>query len=103
MSEDLIPIVKDRHFATFRRIVGGPSNRDGSDQRTRKECWGAHSTDGVWRFDRLDDVGTPWDVTYLPDPTIYMPHGFSSLLKARRWVTRHGDAYIAQVRQAAAS
>lgn len=46
--------------STFRRTVGGRSNPDGADQRTRLECWGATSADGNWRFEKVETTPTLW-------------------------------------------
>ena len=88
-----------RHL-TFRRTVGGPSNRAGRDFRTRQECWGATSVDGRWRFDRLDAPGTPWLLTYQPERGGRMPvyDYFTSLTRARVWVHAHGDAWLRGLR-----
>jgi hypothetical protein len=101
----MIPIVKDGATATFRRTVGGHLNPGGADQRTRGECWGATSTDGCWRFDRLDDVGTPWLLTYQPEQgdRLHVYDYFRTLTQARAWVHAHGDAWLAQQLQEAAS
>lgn len=41
-------------------LIGGLGGRQ------RRECWGAATIDGVWAIDRLDDVGTPWQITHIP-------------------------------------
>lgn len=96
----MIPVVKDAPQRTFRRQIGGYLNPGGADQRVRGECWGATSTDGRWRFDRLDDVGTPWLVTYRPDQDsrLYVNNYdyFRTLTQARAWVLAYGDAWLAQ-------
>lgn len=63
---------------------------DPASGRTRRECWGAKSTDGVWQYERMEDEGTTWYVTHLP--TGYCgdtPYG--TLASARR-ATRSGTA-----------
>jgi hypothetical protein len=50
---------------TYRQtFVGGPTSR-----RTRRECWAATSSDGVWHAERIEDVGTPWVLMHLPTRT----------------------------------
>ena len=53
---------------------------------TRSECWGADSVDGVWHFERIEDVGTPWIVTHKPTGT-EIPLWFGTLKSARLSVT----------------
>ena len=52
----LPPITKKMH-RTLRRVndLGGA---------TRQECWSATTDDGVWQFERIEDVGTPWIVIH---------------------------------------
>ena len=52
-----------------------PSLRSG-----RLENWAAKSDDGLWKYDRVEDVGTPWEVTYLPTGEEFLS---PSLPKAR--------------------
>lgn len=48
--------------------------------RTRRECWEAETTDGVWLFLRVEDTGAPWRLIHQPSDT---DHGLSpSLPKA---------------------
>jgi hypothetical protein len=42
-------------------ITRYPSLRSG-----RLEAWSAVSADGVWKFERLETVRTPWSVTHVP-------------------------------------
>jgi hypothetical protein len=51
--------------------------------RTRRECWGATSTDGEWGYTRTEDTGTPWIVTHLPTGRTNFSY-YGSLAKARR-------------------
>ena len=64
-------------------FVGGPDSG-----RTRKECWGATSTCGTWKYDREDAPGTPWTITHIPTGRTLAA---TSLLAARRW-TGSGNA-----------
>lgn len=48
----------------------------------RLETWGAVSKDGKWSFQRIEDVGTPWEVTHEDFPGWSMLAG--SLPKARK-------------------
>lgn len=49
---------------------------------TRLEVWEATSADGRWHFERIEDTGTPWEVTHADFPGW---HGiFGSLPKARK-------------------
>lgn len=50
----------------------------------RSEIWEATSTDGRWRYVRLELAGTPWEVTDLSDDTV-APDWFGTLAKARAW------------------
>lgn len=73
---------------TFRR----QSTSAGFDpNRTRMECWGATSADGRWRFDRIEEPGTPWLIVAI-DPAVPPGMGWvtqaSSLAKAREYVAR---------------
>ena len=47
----------------------------------RTQAWAAVSDDGLWKYDRIEITGTPWD-------TVYVPTGesawFSSQIEARR-------------------
>jgi hypothetical protein len=61
---------------TFR----APVSRPGADPRP--ETWGVVSADGLWRFDRIDDEGTPWVATFLP--TGQSDETFGTLAAARR-------------------
>lgn len=53
----LEPVVKTMFAPRF--IHGGRA-------LTGKECWAAKSEDGVWYFERLEQAGTPWEVTHVP-------------------------------------
>jgi hypothetical protein len=52
VSAPLVPITNKRMLRTIRGT------------RTRAECWGAETTDGVWVFERIEDDGTPWLVVH---------------------------------------
>ena len=45
---------------TFTAPVSNPGGA------TRAEVWSADSADGLWRYERLDEAGTPWAVTFVP-------------------------------------
>jgi hypothetical protein len=32
----------------------------------RRECWAAMTTDGLYEFERLEETGIPWSVTFQP-------------------------------------
>jgi hypothetical protein len=49
---DLTPADVTQRFRSFR---GG-----------RMEAWQYKSRDGIWRYDRIEDTGTPWQVVHLP-------------------------------------
>lgn len=49
----------------------------------RMEVWEASSADGKWSFRRLEDTGTPWEVTHEDFPGWSMLAG--SLAKARKF------------------
>lgn len=57
-----------------------PTRIDQESGVTRLETWQARSRDGLWLFERIDDVGTPWRVTYLPTG------------QTRDWLTSLNDA-----------
>lgn len=79
------------------------------DQRTgwtRRECWGARTTDGTWDLVRLDEPGTRWVVTHVESgrtvPFLMRdhpgdrwertgPYTYGTLRKALRAIER-GDA-----------
>lgn len=42
-------------------ITRYPSLRSG-----RPEAWSAVSADGVWKFERLEEVRTPWSILHVP-------------------------------------
>ena len=52
----LRPIIKTM-ATTLRARTGQP---------LRRECWEAHTTDGEWAFERIEDVGTPWILVHHP-------------------------------------
>lgn len=54
----LTPVIKHCATTIFRNNFADPANRG--------ECWSATSTDGVWRYDREEEPGTPWYVKHLP-------------------------------------
>jgi hypothetical protein len=62
--------------------------------RGRPENRAAVSNDGVWAYERTEDIGTPWLVTHQPTGTV-LPCWYASLPKARR-ATADGSA-LAQI------
>lgn len=69
----------------------------GQSGATRKECWGATSTCGTWKYDREDEPGTPWTITHISTGRTLTA---TSLLAARRW-TASGNAVEEICRQLA--
>lgn len=69
-----------------------PSFRSG-----RVEAWAAISADGQWKYDRIEDTGTPWEVTHLPTGKP-VPTWYSSLPNARA-ATADGSARNLMVRE----
>ena len=61
-----------------------PSFRSG-----RMENWAAESRDGVWKYERIEDTGTPWAVIHVPTGT--EGDWYGSLPKARA-ATADGSA-----------
>lgn len=79
---------------TRNTFIGGPDSG-----RTRRECWSATSADGTWLYERMEDEGTSWYVTYLP--TGYCgdtPYG--TLTSARR-ATHSGTALQRMINECA--
>ena len=76
----LRPIVKTM-AVTLRSRTGQP---------LRRECWGAVTTDGLWAFDRIEDVGTPWVISYKPrtPEAMHFPDWYGTLKAARTAVER---------------
>lgn len=64
--------------------------------KTRREKWAAVSACGQWYYERLEEIGTPWVVTFMPTG---QEERFGSLPKARRW-TASPDAVPALRRDA---
>ena len=64
-----------------------PSFRSG-----RREAWSAASRDGVWTYERIEDTGTPWDVTHIPTG---ISAGWYGTLTAARAATADGSALAA--------
>lgn len=54
----------------------------------RPEIWAADSIDGVWSYQRTDEITTPWTIVHVPTGYTTL---FPSLPKARRW-TAASDA-----------
>lgn len=54
----------------------------------RLETWAAVSKDGLWKYDRIEDTGTPWSVCYVPTNEYVI---MSSLPKAQA-ATADGSA-----------
>lgn len=71
----LTPIVEPGRAATFLSPVRNPGGP------TRLENWHTTSRDGLWSYERIDDVGTLWRVTYVP--TGQTRDGYASLPDAR--------------------
>jgi len=61
---------------------------------SNREIWSARSTDGTWTYERSDEPGTPWIVTYAPTGHVEY---WSSLPKARRWTA--SDRALADIRR----
>jgi hypothetical protein len=61
-----------------------PSFRSG-----RLENWSAKSRDGVWKYERIEDTGTPWSVVHVPSGIEGHWHG---TLTAAREATANGSA-----------
>jgi hypothetical protein len=50
-----------------RRQLTGTYRRQGDPGRgARRECWEAHSLDGIWSYHRLEEPGTPWVIRHEP-------------------------------------
>lgn len=58
----------------------------------RLEAWQAASRDGVWRYDRLEITGTPWQVVHVPTET--EADWYGTLTRARE-ATANGSALAA--------
>lgn len=56
----------------------------------RDEIWYAESADGLWLYERVEETGTPWVVTFTPTG---QEEWLGSLPAARRW-TASGDALV---------
>lgn len=65
-----LPKITKTYAQTF---IGGPGGR------TRRECWGATTDDGLWKIERVDDVGTPWIIRHVPTGEI-VPYLSSSVV-----------------------
>jgi hypothetical protein len=63
-----------------------PSFRTG-----RVEAWSAVSDDGVWKYERLEVSGTPWQVEHVPAGTLGDWYGS---LEAARAATADGSALL---------
>lgn len=82
----LAPVTNRVYHQTFRRGPGSP---------TRRECWGADTADGQWRFVREESPGTPWLVYHLPsveDGSYTLPVQFCGTLRACRAAVAQGWA-----------
>jgi hypothetical protein len=71
----LTPVTVTARYASFRT--------------GRVETWQAVSSDGVWRYDRLEVAGTPWMAVHLPTETEGDWYG---TLTAARAATADGSA-----------
>jgi hypothetical protein len=62
----------------------------------RLETWSAASRDGIWKYERIEDTGTPWAVIHVPTNT--EGDWYGSLPKARA-ATASGEAlaYVERV------
>lgn len=57
----------------------------------RRECWEAVTIDGLWAFERIEDVGTPWIVVYKPrTPDAETCFQYFGTLKSARLAVEHG-------------
>jgi hypothetical protein len=65
-------------------ITRYPSLRSG-----RLEAWSAVSADGVWKYERLETVGTPWAVIHVPSG---IEADWAGTLTAAREMTANGSA-----------
>lgn len=61
-----LPVIRKTHMcATFR----APVSRPGAD--TRRECWAAETTDGIWGMERQEgDRYLHWALMHLPTDTL---------------------------------
>ena len=59
---------------------------------TRLENWAAESVDGEWKYERIEDTGTPWDVVHVPSG---LSAGWWSSLPKARAATADGTAMAA--------
>ena len=64
----------------------------------RVEAWSATSDDGLWTFERIEDVGTPWEATHVPTGIATDWYG---TLSAARAATADGSALACVERQLA--
>jgi hypothetical protein len=70
----------DKTFNTTLRTSPGHEG-----QPLRRECWSAVTRDGQWGFERIEDSGTPWVVTFhpgLPDEAVI--NGYFGTLRSAR-------------------
>ena len=64
----------------------------GQSGATRKECWGATSTCGAWKYDREDEPGTPWTITHIPTGrTLTATNLLAARPLDREWQRCRGD------------
>jgi hypothetical protein len=61
----------------------------------RTEIWQARSTDGVWQYDREDEIYTPWVITHLPTGQTWED---TSLRRARHATATRLAGEVAQAR-----
>lgn len=64
----------------------------------RVEAWSAVSTDGLWKYERIEDTGTPWEPTHVPTGIRTDWYG---TLGAARAATASGEAMACVERQQA--
>jgi hypothetical protein len=89
MPAATIPLAEIRRTRTFARLIRGGAGK------TREECWGAETADGVWDFEREESAGTPWLVYHRPsvkDGSWTLPVVFCGTLRACRALVASGGA-----------
>ncbi len=89
MTRQAIPLAPVRSTRSFRRLIRGGAGR------TREECWGAETLDGVWDFEREESAGTPWLVYHRPSVAsgaYTLPVTICGTLRACRALVASGGA-----------
>lgn len=64
----------------------------------RMENWSAVSADGLWKYERIEDTGTPWEAVHVPTGISTDWYG---TLTAAREATASGTALASVERQLA--